>query len=128
MKNLDRALWAVDCMTPRAKQSKKLAQFVIKNQTFTSIDVKEATGIEFKNISRILGNLENSYGFVFTREMTSGRYTFQLVNCKFDGERKPRNIREIPKPEIKAPGEKWIPIKKPVYSNPLWALALNMSI
>lgn len=123
MKNLDRAMWAVECMTPRAIQTKKIAQYVIKNQKFTSESVAEATNVICRNVSRTLGNLAHSYGFVFTREMVNGRYVYQLVDCKFDGERKPRNMQK--EKEARTRGK---PILKPTFDDPLWAIALNMSI
>ncbi|QKN84436.1 hypothetical protein MARILYN_28 [Vibrio phage Marilyn] len=125
MKHTDRALLAVLSMTARAVQTKKLAKWMIENNRFTAESISEATGVPRRNISRTVANLAESYDFVFDTSEENGRFIYQLVDCKFDGKRKPRTSQNRLKP---SKTEKPTPLRKPIELNPLWATALQMSI
>lgn len=130
MKHKDRAQLAIASMTVAAVQTKKLAEWMIDNNRFTSESIGEATGVPRRNISRMVTNLAVTYGFVFECNLEKGRYIYQLTDCKFNGT---RNKAPGSKTKTRKGGEKIedngpVPLKKPIEMNPLWATALQMSI
>lgn len=130
MKHKDRAQLAIAAMRVSSVQTKKLAEWIVNNNRFTSESVGEATGIPRKSISRMVTNLVATYGFVFECTLEDGRYIYLLTDCKFNGT---RNKAPGSKTKTRKGGEKIedngpVPLKKPIEMNPLWATALQMSI
>lgn len=122
MKGKKRAYKAIDGMTARAVHTKEVAKYIIKHNNFTCKEVVEKTGAPQHGINRIIERLEEVYLFEFERTYRGRFIQFELINCKYEGERnkidKPLPVQR-PKPE---------PLRKPLFINPLWALCLAMQI
>lgn len=124
MENIFCAKKAIDAITSRGDHIKKVAEYAISGVPFESVEIARAVKIPARNVSRIIQNLEETYGFEFTRTKNGRFYQYQLINCTFNGKRTKK--AEIKKRKSREPII--IPLRRPVEMNPLWARALQMHI
>lgn len=122
MRHQDRAIKATTAMTARAVHTKKVALYIIKNNNFTFESAAKATNVPQKSMSRIIGNLENNYNFEIDRNYCGRLTSYTLVDCRFLTKRK-NSAERVP-----APKPPMNPLRKPLWLNPLWALALQMQL
>lgn len=124
MKNKDHAKKAINAMTARALHTKKVAEYIIDNNHFTCQKISKLTGVPQRNISRIIGKLEEVYSFEFEKCYKGRIVHYELINCRF-------LARRVSSPCIPKESKTQMvreSLRKPLYMNPLWAFALGMQI
>lgn len=117
MNNRDRAVEALQKMTARAYHLKKVTQYIIDNNRFTSQSVEDATNVPAVNVARTVNRLMSHYGFIIDIKCVDGHYEYYLRDCVFDGSRMPERFSH---------SSERVPLKKPIYLDPLWKSALGM--